>query len=433
MRTMKRRLANKAVAELFLLIAGTIGIAFIIREYDMSAWQVIWNERIHLYTGMELPAAAGASAFLLVGACVWLWRRWIESQREIELCEVRERELGILSQCDLVTNLYNKNMFEQYLDDPVCMTARPVGVVVCDVDGLKLVNDALGHAEGDRLIKIVGAVIRQLCGPRIKGFRVGGDEFALLLSPTTEAETAAVATSVADRVAGSDSSASQLPSRVSVGYAVSKDQQSLREVFRQADALMYEQKLRSKFVARTETVRRLEEIIDRRVRREPAQVERMERWLVLIANELGFEEYKVNNLRLLARFHDLGKISLPDELLQKSGLLDDQQYDLVKRHSVIGYRIALTSAELSAIADWILLHHENWDGSGYPLGKQGRDIPLECRIFRVVNEVDAMTYGRPYRKAVSYDEAMLELLRSRGSKYDPQLVDLIAGGHLLLK
>jgi len=129
------------------------------------------------------------------------------------------------------------------------------------------------------------------------------------------------------------------------------------------------------------------------------------------------------DLRLFAQFHDIGKIGVPDSILYKPGRLTAEEYESMKRHTEIGYHIALSSVDLMPISDWVLKHHEHWDGGGYPLGLSGGDIPLECRLLAVVDAYDAMTNDRPYRLAMTKPEALMELGRHAGGQFDPRVVE----------
>ncbi|WP_245867411.1 Cyclic di-GMP phosphodiesterase [Sporomusa silvacetica DSM 10669] len=131
----------------------------------------------------------------------------------------------------------------------------------------------------------------------------------------------------------------------------------------------------------------------------------------------------MTDLKLLAQFHDIGKVGIPDKILFKPGTLTPEKFNEMQRHSEIGFRIAQSSPDLNLIADYILKHHEWWDGSGYPMGLSGENIPLECRILSIADAYDAMTSDRPYRKALVHKHAIDELRRFAGIQFDPELVE----------
>ena len=144
----------------------------------------------------------------------------------------------------------------------------------------------------------------------------------------------------------------------------------------------------------------------------------------------GLPASQLDNLALLAQVHDLGKVGIPDKILFKKGPLNDKEWEIMRSHPEKGYRIAVSSPDLSGIAQLILKHHERWDGKGYPLGISGNEIPIECRILAIVDAYDAMTNDRPYSKAKTEQEALSELLKCSGSQFDPDLVDQIGRAHV---
>ncbi len=152
--------------------------------------------------------------------------------------------------------------------------------------------------------------------------------------------------------------------------------------------------------------------------------ERLQDIVTGLAGVISLPESKIADLRLLARFHDIGKVGIPDSILFKPGPLTAGEYTEMKRHSEIGHRIAVSSPDLSCIADWILKHHEWWNGEGYPLRIKGEEIPLECRILAIADAYDAMTSDRPYRNALPHEEVVVELKRCAGTQFDPRLVKI---------
>ncbi|MFZ5652480.1 MAG: HD-GYP domain-containing protein [Bacillota bacterium] len=150
---------------------------------------------------------------------------------------------------------------------------------------------------------------------------------------------------------------------------------------------------------------------------------RVEKMIGELAGALGLSDSQICSLRLLARYHDIGKLAISDFIVLKPGPLTPEEFREVKRHSYTGYCLARSTPGLDHVAEWILLHHEWWNGCGYPLGLKGEEIPLECRILSIVDAYDAMTGRRPYRNAMTHDDAVQELIRCAGIQFDPRLVE----------
>jgi HD-GYP domain-containing protein (c-di-GMP phosphodiesterase class II) len=149
----------------------------------------------------------------------------------------------------------------------------------------------------------------------------------------------------------------------------------------------------------------------------------LEKLLVGLATFIRLPESTMSDLSLFAKFHDIGKVGISDAILFKEGALTSEEWTEMKRHCEIGYRIALSAPELIPIADWILKHHEWWDGRGYPLGIEGEEIPVECRLLAIADAYEVLTSARPYRKTLSNAEAVAELQRYTGTQFDPELLE----------
>lgn len=335
-----------------------------------------------------------------------------------------EQELQFTTSHDHLTGLSNRNFFEREMIRLEATGTGCRGVIVCDLDGLKLVNDTLGHSSGDRLLIEVATILRGLFGRGDIVARVGGDEFAILLA-ADQVDVAAAAGRVKERVQQHNCVHPDLPLSLSVGFSVfEKPGQRICDLFAEADHNMSREKLHRSQSNRSAVVQTLARALEARDFITEGHADRLESMVVAVARELGFSEHRISDLRLLAKFHDIGKVGIKDQILFKPGKLTTQETLAMRQHCAIGYHIAQASPDLMPVADWIYKHHEWWNGSGYPLGLSGEKIPLECRILAIADAFDAMVSDRPYRKGLSCAKALAELNRCSGSQFDPDLVPL---------
>jgi diguanylate cyclase (GGDEF)-like protein/PAS domain S-box-containing protein len=335
-----------------------------------------------------------------------------------------EEKLKYLSLHDPLTGLYNRIFFEEEMSRIERGRHTTVGIVSCDVDGLKLVNDTLGHDQGDRLLVTAADVIRGCFREGDLVARIGGDEFSVVLPDTTESAVENACQRIQEAVADYNAAHPELPVSISVGSAVSHGaHRSPKDLFKEADNSMYRKKLYHTQSVRSTIVKTLINTLKERDLTAEKHLPRLEKLLVSVAALMGLPEAVRSDLSLLAKFHDIGKVGIPDAILFKEGALTSEEWTEMKRHCEIGYRIALSAPDLIPIADWILKHHEWWNGQGYPLGIEGEEIPFECRLLALADAYEALTSARSYRKALSHAEAVAELRKYSGTQFDPNLLE----------
>lgn len=349
----------------------------------------------------------------------------ISTFRDITELKEAEKELRYMGSHDALTGLYNRTFFEQEMSLLKEWNVFPAAFIICDVDGLKLVNDTMGHVAGDQLLKAAAYVLKQAIHEEYVAARIGGDEFAILLAGVSQKQVEAVCARIRQAIEHYNEGQENIYLSISIGYALSDSQgpADVIALFKRADNNMYSEKLHRSRSARSAIIHTVMKLLEARDFITEGHGARMQKLAVAMAKECGISEHNVTNIRMLAQFHDIGKVGIPDRILLKTSSLTLQEKEEMKRHSEIGHRIALSSPDLLPIADWILKHHEWWDGNGYPLGLEGEDIPLECRILSIVDAYDAMTNDRPYRSAMNNEAALQELNRCAGKQFDPELVN----------
>ncbi|MDU2064851.1 MAG: diguanylate cyclase, partial [Sporomusaceae bacterium] len=334
-----------------------------------------------------------------------------------------EERLLYFSLHDALTGVYNRAFFESEIQRLATETS-PVGMIVSDVDGLKLINDTLGHDRGDQLLVAATVALQQSLPPSAVVARIGGDEFVIIIKNTTLSTVNEICQKIKLAVQTSNRKDPQNLLSISTGSAVGLPVSgSLLQLFKQADDMMYREKLHRKQSTRSAIVKALMKALEVRDFCTGGHADRLQNKIVLLATAINIPERNLADLRLLGQFHDIGKVGIPDHILLKPGPLDEEERRIMQRHVEIGHRIAIAAPDLMPIADWILKHHEWWNGSGYPLGLKEEQIPIECRLLAIVDAYDAMTSDRPYRQAISSREALLELKKCAGIQFDPSLVE----------
>jgi diguanylate cyclase (GGDEF)-like protein len=410
--------------------------------------QLIWNNAKQTTAPFALMASAALMLIVLWERSPWLSIALVGPLLAIALYQ-RSTFAALkamrLALTDPLTGLGNHRHFHERLQRELAVAEQErhtLSLCLVDIDDFKHINDTYGHPVGDRVLGQVAARLRQ----GGESFRLGGDEFAVLLPGLDAREAVAVARSIVERVG-----AAQLEQigelTVSAGVATYPVQGVGRdELIRLADSALYWAKEDGKNRARAyepafvelKQLQQLAEGTDRAARYRAAaslakavdardaytgsHSERVGDLAARVARRLGHDDSQVELTRLAASLHDLGKLAIPEEILRKPGTLNESERLVLQRHPQIGFRM-LESLGVDPIADWVLHHHERWDGDGYPDRLRGEEIPLGARIIFVADAYDAMTSERVYRRPLSPREALEELERCSGSQFDPAVVD----------
>ncbi|GBG55229.1 histidine kinase [Sporomusaceae bacterium FL31] len=324
---------------------------------------------------------------------------------------------------DALTGLKNRSYFEKELQRLELLNSDSLGLIICDLDGLKLVNDTLGHHQGDKHLTAISAILKECFHDSDVLARIGGDEFAIIKTGATVDYIQSACAKAVQKI-NDHNVAACIPLGLSFGYSISKGTAySIKRLIVEADNSMYREKLQRGSNARSAIVQNAVKLLNDRDFICDGHADRLQSILSKLALVAGISDSKLPELTMLARFHDIGKVGIPDSIIFKPDKLTSEEMSIMQRHSEIGQRIALSSSELIPIADLILKHHEHWDGSGYPLGLAGNQIPLMCRIFAIADAYDVMTNGRPYRKALTPLQALEQIRLSAGTQFDPVLVN----------
>lgn len=349
----------------------------------------------------------------------------VEALRDVTNRRQAENELRYNAGHDSLTGLFNRSYFEKILKKGKNKPGRIIGIIVCDIDGLKLVNDTLGHQEGDILLITCAGILKACCPKNSVISRIGGDEFCLVIRDTTENALFSVLERIDKAVEDYNGVNPIIPLSMSLGAACSdKNNVEMLKLLKEAEEKMSYEKLLHSQSAKSNVVDVMMKALEARDFITEGHADRLSEIIEKIAAYLGMPSHKISSLRLFARFHDIGKVGISDTILFKRGKLTKDEFLEMQKHSEIGFRIAQAAPDLAHISDWILKHHEWWNGDGYPFGLKGEEIPLECRILAVADAFDSMNNDRPYRKALQFEESIAELRRNAGTQFDPKVVEI---------
>jgi diguanylate cyclase (GGDEF)-like protein/PAS domain S-box-containing protein len=333
-----------------------------------------------------------------------------------------ERRIRYLSFHDKLTELYNRTYFEKVLLNIYKDRELPLNFIICDLNGLRLVNDAFGYNEGDKLLKRVAKILKYCSREEDIIARWGEDEFFMLMPRSTEKDVGEAINKI--KKICSKTKDQKIPLNISLGISTRESQsQDLKDVIKEAENNMYKNKLLRRKSIYNSIISSLERILWEKNRETKEHAERLKRLILQLGNAINLPQNKLDELVLLSTLHDIGKVAIPDKILMKKGKLTAKEWKIIKRHPEIGYKIAESTPQIASIAEDILSHHEWWNGAGYPQGLKGNDIPVNACIASIVDAYDVMTFGRHYKEAISEEEAKEELKRCSGTQFNPMLVE----------
>ena len=342
--------------------------------------------------------------------------------RDITERKKAEEKIKYLSFHDSLTDLYNRAYFEEELRRLDTRRQLPLTFIMGDVNSLKLVNDTFGHIEGDILLKNVATLMKSFCRKEDIIARWGGDEFAILL-PQTSSD---YAEDIVERIkaACKKTSRYKIPISISLGFCSKVwHEQDINSIISEAEDNMYKNKLLEKKNISNSIISSITRTLFEKESEPEEHTIRVRNMVLEIGKLLNLSKSELDNLSLLAALHDIGKIAISDELLNKKAKLTKREWEIVKRHPEIGFNICESSPQLMQIADFVLAHHEWFDGSGYPQGLKGKEIPIESRILAIIDAYDVMVHKQPYKDAMDRNEAIEELRRLAGFQFDQILVE----------
>ena len=335
----------------------------------------------------------------------------------------KQEQIEYLSFHDHLTGLYNRRYFDEELKRLNTPRNLPLSLLIFDVNGLKLTNDAFGHMAGDRLLKKVAQTMQEISRSDDIIARIGGDEFVILLPQTEIQEAKELAKRINTALSHEHLEAGHIS--ISSGWSVkSTADEEITDVFKTAENKMYQYKISERNSTRNEAIRFIMKTLYEKLPREQKHSERVSQISGLIGAAMDMTNEEINELKTAGALHDIGKIAIGNEILDKVEELSDFEWLEIRRHPEISYSILSSLNDYAPLANIILVHHERYDGKGYPKGLTGQQIPLPARIIAIADAYDAMTYGRPYKEPLSAEAAIQEIINGKGTQFDPEIADI---------
>lgn len=347
--------------------------------------------------------------------------------RDITERKNAEERIHYLSFHDSLTGLYNRAYLEEEIKRLDTERQLPIGIIMMDVNGLKLFNDAYGHRMGDQLLKTAADVLRRICRKEDLIARWGGDEFIVFLPKTTFDEVEIIRKRIIDECNKTQIGTISLPLSMAIGVCMKeKSEIDINKVFREAEDRMYQNKLTESRSTRSTILSALRITLREKSQVTEEQVTKIQNLARIFGEAVNLTPFDQDRLALLVALQDIGSITLPEEILNKTSPLTDEEWSLFCKHPENGYRIARSIDELAGIAELILTHHENWDGSGFPQGLKGEEIPFLSRLSAIITTYDEMTRKNKFNQEEVYSKtkALKKLKSYAGKQFDPKLVNL---------
>jgi len=344
-------------------------------------------------------------------------------EEEINKRTQREAEIMYLSYHDQLTGLYNRRYFEEEVLRQDKLSNIPIAIIIGDVNGLKIINDAFGHVRGDELLSKCAIAMKKVCAGKHLIARIGGDEFAIVLLHSHREEVLGMI----DRIKQSyeQEQINGLSLSVSFGWDIKDNEiKSIHQTIKNAEDDMYKNKTLENKGVRGSTIQVILKTLNEKNSQEALHSKRVSEICEKMGKAMGQSDIEIAKLTSIGLLHDIGKIAIDDTLLRMPRSLNQVEIAEIRRHPDIGYRILSSSYDLLDYATIVLAHHERWDGSGYPKGLKGEEIPKTARILAIADAFEAMTGERAFRKSMTYHDAKAEIARYSGTQFDPELVKI---------
>ena len=369
--------------------------------------------------GRKIDLDVTASIIETNGTYIYLFMRDI-SEKNAQIQQILH-----VSTHDSLTNTYNRHYLQSFLNN-LNYHASSFSIVFFDINGIKMVNDSIGYEYSDQLLvefsKMMSSSLR--FGDILA--RTGASEFMIYIHDLTKDITKQIIDEILKKIDEFNSTQTHPLKQLNVSYGYVNNHQTnnVIELQHKAQQHLTSNKLADKHSLRNSLLNSIVTILSEKSHETKEHATRLSELSVAMGKRLNMAEHHISELKILAMLHDIGKIGIPENILNKPSSLTSEEWEVMKQHPEIGYRIAIASGELEQVAQYILYHHERWDGQGYPAGLKEEEIPLPSRIISIVDTYDAMTSDRVYRKKLPHHVAIEELCKHSNSQFDAQLVKI---------
>ena len=336
-----------------------------------------------------------------------------------ENVQARTAQIHYLSCHDTLTGLINRHCFEDTIKKLDTKASLPISIIFADVNGLKMVNDVFGHTSGDILIKKVADTLKRSCRSEDAVARVGGDEFIVLLPNTEEPEVKLIVERI--RKGLIEEKVNDIRCSIAIGYDTKTSYyEDIEKIMGNAENEMYKDKTFSRKSFADDAINTIIQSLQEKTPNIKIHSNRVAELCERMGRTLGLPQPEIKKLLDAGRLHDIGKIVMENDLLNKEDLTEHEQQQLMQ-HTVVGYKILKLFDHTLDLADDVYAHHEKWDGSGYPKGLKGYEIPLNARIIAITEHYDNKLSKLKEVTPEGLEQILNEILEESGSYYDPEL------------
>ncbi|MFW5988287.1 MAG: HD domain-containing phosphohydrolase [bacterium] len=323
---------------------------------------------------------------------------------------------------DELTDLYNRGFLEKEIKRLNTNRQLPISMIMADLNGLKLINESYGYKKGDEILIKTAHLLKKCLRTEDIVARWGGDEFVILLPNTNKKEAQKIYERIKNKCQESEND--DFPISLGLGIGIKTEpEEDFEEIFNQAQEKMGQNKLMEGKSAKNLMVKSLLNTLGAKSFETQEHAMRMTALSQKLGEKIGVTNFQLERLSLLAQLHDIGKTAISEEILTKPGELTQKEWETIKTHPERGFKIAASTPEFASVAEEIMAHHEHWDGTGYPNGLKGEEIPYLARIISIIDSYDVMRHDRPYSEAISKEKALKEIKDCGGSHFDPELAE----------